>query len=92
LGPLDPTASERGHTFPLSRPKIDFFSIGYGWNRGVIRIPADNAMLWTLFVLLLLAWLICVLMGFAGVISIHLLLVLAVIVLLARLLGGTSAK
>ena len=49
-------------------------------------------MLWTLFVLLLLAWLICVLMGFAGVISIHLLLVLAVIVLLARLLGGTSAK
>jgi hypothetical protein len=43
-------------------------------------------MIWTLFVLLLLAWMICVLvLGVTGV-AIHLLLVVAAAVLLRRLL------
>jgi hypothetical protein len=45
-------------------------------------------MLWTLFVLLILAWMICVLaVGVAGV-AIHLLLVAAAVVLIARLVGA----
>jgi uncharacterized membrane protein len=44
-------------------------------------------MLWTLFVLLLLAWMICVLVVGMGGVGIHLLLVLAAIVLLTRLVG-----
>lgn len=45
-------------------------------------------MLWTLFVLLLLGWMVCVLvMNVAGV-AIHLLLVLAAGVLVLRLMGG----
>jgi hypothetical protein len=44
---------------------------------------------WTLFVLLLLFWMICVLLANIGGIAIHLLLVLAAIVLFFRLLGGT---
>jgi hypothetical protein len=45
-------------------------------------------MLWTLFVLLLLAWLICVVVvGVTGV-AIHLLLAVAVVVLLTRLVGA----
>jgi len=44
-------------------------------------------MLWTLFVLLLLAWLICVVViGVTGF-AIHILLIIAAIVLVTRLLG-----
>ncbi len=44
-------------------------------------------MLWTLFVLLLLAWMTCVvIVGVTGI-AIHLLLVLAAIVLVTRLVG-----
>ena len=45
-------------------------------------------MLWTLFVLLLLAWMVCVLVFNVVGIAIHLLLVIAAVVLFARLLGG----
>jgi hypothetical protein len=44
-------------------------------------------MLWTVFVLLLLAWMICVVISVGGL-AIHLLLVLAAVVLLARLVGS----
>ena len=44
-------------------------------------------MLWTLFVLLLLAWLTCVVIVNVGGLAIHLLLVVAAIVLLTRLVG-----
>jgi len=44
-------------------------------------------MLWTLFVVLLLAWMICVLVVNVGGVAIHLLLVVAAIVLLTRLVG-----
>jgi Family of unknown function (DUF5670) len=47
-------------------------------------------MLWTLFVLLLLAWLFCVLVVNVTAIAIHLLLVLAAVVLVVRLVGGTK--
>ena len=47
-------------------------------------------MLWTLFVLLLLAWMICVLVVNVAGIAIHLLLVAAAVVLLVRLVGGTK--
>jgi hypothetical protein len=47
-------------------------------------------MLWTFFVLLLLAWMFCVLVANVSAIAIHLLLVLAAIVLLVRLVGGTN--
>jgi len=44
-------------------------------------------MLWTLFVLLLLAWLICVVVvGITGM-AIHLLLIAAGILLITRLVG-----
>jgi hypothetical protein len=49
-------------------------------------------MLWTLFVLLLLSWLTCVLVVNVGGVFIHLLLALAVIVLLARLVGVRREK
>ena len=45
-------------------------------------------MLWTLFVLLLLVWMICVLVVGIGGLAIHLLLVVAAIVLLSRLVGS----
>jgi hypothetical protein len=45
-------------------------------------------MLWTLFVLLLLAWMVCVLVANVAGVAIHLLLVLAAGVLLLRLVGG----
>jgi hypothetical protein len=45
-------------------------------------------MLWTLFVLLLLAWMIGVVISVGGI-AIHLLLVLAAAVLLVRLVGRT---
>ncbi len=44
-------------------------------------------MLWTLFVLLLLAWMTCVLVVNVTAVAIHLLLVAAAIVLVTRLLG-----
>jgi len=47
-------------------------------------------MLWTVFVLLLLAWMICVLVANVAGVAIHLLLVVAAIVLLMRLVGGTK--
>ena len=47
-------------------------------------------MLWTLFVLLLLTWMICVLVANVAGIAVHLLLVLAAIVLLVRLVLGTG--
>jgi hypothetical protein len=47
-------------------------------------------MLWTLFVLLLLAWMICVLLVGVGGLAIHLLLILAAVVLVLRLAGGTK--
>jgi hypothetical protein len=46
-------------------------------------------MLWTLFVLLLLAWMVCVLVLSVGGVAIHLLLVAAAIVLFVRLVGST---
>lgn len=49
-------------------------------------------MLWTLFVLLLLAWMICVLVVNVAGVAVHLLLVLAVIVLVGHLFGGTETK
>ena len=49
-------------------------------------------MLWTLFVLLLLAWMICVLVVNVGGVAIHILLVLAAIVLLTRLVGITGKR
>jgi len=42
------------------------------------------------FVLLLLAWMVCVLLVNVAGVAIHLLLVLAAIVLLVRLVGGTG--
>ena len=45
-------------------------------------------MLWTIFVVLLLAWMVCVLVVNAAGIAVHLLLVAAAAVLLVRLLGG----
>ncbi len=44
-------------------------------------------MLWTFFVILLLAWMICVLIVGVGGIAIHLLLIVAAVVLATRLLG-----
>jgi hypothetical protein len=44
-------------------------------------------MLWTLFVLLLLAWMICVLVVGISSVAIHLLLVAAGLVLFGRLLS-----
>lgn len=49
-------------------------------------------MLWTLFVLLVLAWLIgVVVVGVTGL-AIHLLLIAAVILLATRLVGGAGKK
>jgi hypothetical protein len=45
-------------------------------------------MLWTLFVLLLLAWMVCVLLINVTGVAVHLLLVLAAVVLVSRLAGG----
>ena len=45
-------------------------------------------MLWTLFVVLLLAWMICVLFANVAGVAIHLLLVAAAILLVARLVGS----
>jgi len=47
-------------------------------------------MLWTLFVVLLLVWMVCVLVVNVAGVAIHLLLVAAAIVLLVRLFGGKS--
>jgi hypothetical protein len=44
-------------------------------------------MLWTLFVMLLLAWMICVLVAGVTSVAIHLLLVAAAVVLVSRLLS-----
>ncbi|HEX4084290.1 MAG TPA: hypothetical protein VHY22_05225 [Chthoniobacteraceae bacterium] len=49
-------------------------------------------MLLTIFVLLLLAWMFCVLVLNVSVVAIHLLLVGAAIVLLVRLVGGRRRK
>jgi len=51
------------------------------------ELGSNARMLWTLFVLLLLAWMICVVISVGGL-AIHLLLVLAAVVLLARLVGS----
>ena len=45
-------------------------------------------MLWTLFVILLLVWLICVVVVKTLGLAVHLLLVLAAVILFMRLLGG----
>jgi hypothetical protein len=44
-------------------------------------------MLWTLFVILLLAWMICVLVINVTAVGIHLLLVAAAVILVLRLVG-----
>jgi hypothetical protein len=54
-------------------------------------IARKGIMLWTILVIILVLWLL----GFIGSIggaAVHLLLVLAVIVLLAQLLGGRSSR
>ena len=52
------------------------------------ELGSNARMLWTLFVLLLLVWMICVLVVGIGGLAIHLLLVVAAIVLLSRLVGS----
>ena len=58
------------------------------------RLPSDfritGNMLWTLFVLLLLAWMVCVLVFSVTGIAIHLLLLAAAIVLVSRLVGRSK--
>jgi hypothetical protein len=47
-------------------------------------------MLWTLFVLLLLAWMVCVLVVNVAGVAVHLLLVAAAVILFLRLVGGAK--
>lgn len=61
---------------------------GYGQEGGAVRTGWDTDMLWTCFVLLLLAWMFCTLVLSVGGLAIHLLLVLAAVMLLVRLVGG----
>jgi len=50
--------------------------------------PKENAMLWTIFVILLIMWLLGLVSSYTFGGFIHLLLVLAVIVLIINLLSG----
>jgi hypothetical protein len=49
-------------------------------------------MLWTLFVVLLLVWMFCVLVANVTGVAIHLLLVAAAILLITRLVGRVGRR
>jgi fatty acid desaturase len=53
-----------------------------------LRLREDDPMLWTIFVILLILWLLGLISGYVFGGFIHLLLVLAIIVVVIRLLTG----
>ncbi len=53
-----------------------------------LRLREDDPMLWTIFVILLVLWLLGLISGYIFGGFIHLLLVLAIIVVVIRLLTG----
>jgi len=57
----------------------------------VNRTEKDNAMLWTIFVILLVLWLVGLVSFHAVGAYIHILLVLALVVLLIQLISGRRA-
>jgi Family of unknown function (DUF5670) len=56
-----------------------------GW---LSRIGGDDIMLWTIFIILLVLWLLGVVSGYTISGFIHILLVIAVVVLIIRLIQG----
>jgi len=60
----------------------------YQRNLGVVDKRRGNEMLWTIFVILLVLWLLGVVSSYTIGGFIHLLLVLALVVLLINIIGG----
>jgi len=60
----------------------------YQRNLGVVDKRRKNEMLWTIFVILLVLWLLGVVSSYTIGGFIHLLLVLALVVLLINIIGG----
>ena len=64
----------------------DCFCTNETWERG--RQKEEETMLWTIFVILLVLWLLGVVSGYAIGGFIHILLVIALVVLLINIIGG----
>ena len=60
----------------------------YQRNLGVVDKRRGNEMLWTIFVILLVLWLLGVVSSYTVGGFIHILLVLALVVLLINIIGG----
>ena len=76
-----------------ARPEIPACSIGHGRCRRLKRLSAqeETQMLWTIFVILLVLWLVGLVSSYTMGGFIHLLLVLAIVVLVINLLTGRRA-
>ena len=66
----------------LRTPKIDF----NGRRNSVVR--KESNMLWTIFVILLILWLLGLVSGYTMGGVIHILLVIAIVVVVVRLIQG----
>ena len=66
----------------LRAPKIDF----NGRRNSVVR--KESNMLWTIFVILLILWLLGLVSGYTMGGVIHILLVIAIVVVVVRLIQG----
>jgi antibiotic biosynthesis monooxygenase (ABM) superfamily enzyme len=60
----------------------------YGLPRWLDRKGGENIMLWTIFIILLVLWLLGLISGYTLGGFIHILLVIAVVVLIIRLIQG----
>jgi Family of unknown function (DUF5670) len=65
------------------------FAVNFaGCLRWLGRIGGDDIMLWTIFIILLVLWLLGLISGYTLGGFIHILLVIAVVVLIIRLIQG----
>ena len=60
----------------------------YGLEKGREGIPEEESMLWTIFVVLLVLWLLGMVTSYTIYGYIHLLLVIAAVILLIRIIQG----
>jgi hypothetical protein len=67
---------------------MSFAVISAGCLRWLDRIGGDDIMLWTIFIILLVLWLLGLISGYTLGGFIHILLVIAVVVLIIRLIQG----
>jgi hypothetical protein len=72
----------------IARRGVIAFVPNESWNRSLVDKRRENEMLWTIFVILLVLWLLGMVSSYTIGGFIHILLVLALVVLLINIISG----